>query len=279
MRWQTEIIDFTSGDVVLHGELLVPPGSGPFPGAVLCHGMGSDHRAMRPVAQKLVRQGIAALAFDFRGHGKSDGVVDDCIYHDVIAALRFLRGHTRINPKRIALVGHSFGAWVAILAAAAYRDIRALVSISSPGQTRNEPSEEAPALYNKLTNSGRVVFDYPSCGALPGFGRISGVVSTIWMRLRGYRARVNWKRALRVGQRLKFVALEQMGDFPKLFVHCGGDTVTTYEKALELYVRSEPPKEFLLCRGGTHATPLFPGSVREKWVAWLVSTLNQTSGK
>lgn len=275
MKWRSQSVGFSNGEGMLYGELLVPGGEGPFPGAVLCHGMASDHRAMRHVARRLTREGIATLTFDFRGHGRSEGVLDDNMWQDVIAALKFLRGHTEVNPKRLAVVGHSFGAWAAIIAAERFRDLRALVSISSPGETETQPNAESASLYEKLTQSGRAVFEYPRCGALPGYGRLTGLASTLWMWIRGYRARVHWRKALLVGQKMTSLALERMGDFPKLFVHCGQDNVTPYQKALELYQRSEPPKEFLLTKGGFHSTPLFPGSVREKWVAWLVSALNE----
>ncbi len=275
MKWHTESIDFDGEGGTLYGQLLLPRGRGPFPGAVLCHGMGTDHRAMRPVAQRIVRKGVATLTFDFRGHGRSEGIVDDNIWQDVIAAVKFLRSNAKVNPKRIAVVGHSFGAWAAIIAAAKLKDLRALVSISSPGEVENQPDAGSASLYRKLTESGRFIFEYPRCGALPGLGRLSGFVSTLWMWIRGYRARVDWRKALKVGQNVKSAALEQMGDFPKLFVHCGKDTVVPYEKALYIYQRSESPKEFLLAKSGFHSTPLLPGPVREKWIAWLISALTQ----
>lgn len=275
MRWHTESVDFSSEDGMLHGELLLPKGEGPFPGTVLCHGMGTDHRAMRPSAQRLVRRGIATLTFDFRGHGRSDGVVDENAPRDVIAALKFLRRHPKINPKRIALVGHSFGALAVILAAAKLRDLQALVSISSPGEVKGQLGEVLASHYRKVAQLDSTIFEYPHCGALPGLGRIQGLVSRLWMWIRGYRLRINWASALRLGMRLKFVALEQMGDFSKLFVHCEGDKSSPQEGALELYERAHPPKEFLLSKGGFHSTPLFPGKLRDKWITWLVSTLTQ----
>ena len=273
MRWRTESMDLAGEEGMLYGELLLPRGEGPFPGAVLCHGMGTDHRAMRPVSQRLVRKGIAALTFDFRGHGKSQGTVDDNIAQDVSAALRFLRSHAKINPKRIALVGHSFGAWVAILAAIQLKDIRALVSISTPREMKDEPGVENDPLYRKLTQAG-CTFEYPRCGPLPGSRGLGGVAATLWMVIRGYHARVNWPKTFQIGRMVKAVSLEHMGDFPKLFVHCAGDTLTPYDSAIEIYRRIEPPKEFLLSKGGFHASPLFPGKLRDRWVDWLATNLN-----
>ena len=272
MRWHTESMNLAGEEGMLYGELLLPGGDGPFPGAVLCHGMGTDHRAMRPVAQRLVRKGIAALTFDFRGHGKSQGIVDDNIAQDVAAALRFLRSHAKVNPRRIGLVGHSFGAWVAILAAAQLKDIRALVSISTPRGMKNEPGMEDHPLYRKLTRT-RHTFEYPRCGPLPGSRGLGGVVDMLWMVVRGYHARVDWPKAFQIGWRVKAVALEHMGDYPKLFVHCAGDTVTPYDSAMEIYQRIEAPKEFLLSKGGFHASPLFPGTLRDRWIDWLAANL------
>ena len=275
MRWHTESIDFASEDGMLYGELLLPRGEGPFPGAVLCHGMGTDHRAMRPVAQRLVRKGVATLTFDFRGHGKSEGIVDENAHRDVIAALRFLCSHSKVNPKCIALVGHSFGAGAAILASAKMKDLRALVSISSPGEVKGQPGEVLASVYRKVVQLGSVVLEYPRCGALPGSGGLAGFIFRLWMRIRGYRLRINWQSALGIGQRLRSVALEQMGDFPKLFVHCEGDTIAPYEGALDTYERVEPPKELLLSKGGFHSSPLLPGRLREGWGTWLVCALTQ----
>lgn len=275
MKWHTESIDVAGEEGTLYGELLLPRGDGPFPGAVLCHGMGTDHRAMRPVAQRLVRKGVATLTFDFRGHGRSDGIADENISQDVIAALKFLRSHAKVNPKRVALVGHSFGAGAAILAAVKLRDIRALVSISGPGEVKGQSGEELAALYHNVKQLGSVVLEYPRCGALPGSGGLRGFIFRLWMRVRGYRLRINWQKALQIGQRLKSAALEHMGDFPKLFVHCEGDTVAPYEGALDTYERVEPPKELLLSEGGSHSRPLLPGRLRGEWVTWLVCALTQ----
>ena len=272
MRWRTESVVLSGEDGALHGQLLVPVGEGPFPAAVLCHGMGADHRAMRPVAQKLVRKGVATLAFDFRGHGKSAGVVDDGVVQDVVGALSFLRNQAMVNPRRVALVGHSFGAWVAILAALKCKDIGALVSISSPGGVKDEQDEEHASLRRKLTQPGRI-FEYPRGGPLPGSQGFAGFLVTLWMWIRGYRARVNWQKTLRVGEKVRSVALEQMGDFPKLLVHCSGDSVTPYASALELYERLDSPKEFLVAPG-FHSTPLLPGKLRDRWVDWLVAALS-----
>lgn len=274
MNWHKESMDLATEGGTLHGEILIPKGKGPFPGAVLCHGMGADHRAMRPSAQRLARKGVATLTFDFRGHGKSDGIIDGNEARDVIAALKFLRNHPKIDPWRIALVGHSLGAMAVIHAAAELKHLRALVSLSSPSEMNGRAERFLSSLYHKAAQIGSFIFEYPRHGPLPGLGKLEGMISTLWMWLRGYRLYVDWGKSLEIWANLRLsAAFERLGAFPKLFVHCKGDRAISYQSVLELYRKVAPPKEFFLAEGGFHTTPLLPGRLRRRWVAWLISTL------
>ena len=273
MKWRAESIDFSSSDGTLHGELIIPERGETFAGAVLCHGMGTDHRAMRPSAQILARRGIATLTFDFRGHGQSDGIVDENVSRDAIAAVKYLASHPKIDPQRIALVGHSFGAMAAILGASKLNDLRALVCISSPGRQEGQLKGNMATTLEKLTNMGSAIKEYPRGGSLPVVEGIWGILSRLWMWLRGYRFRINWQLLLNLGGKLKAIRVEGLGTFPKLFVHCKGDKAAPYEEMLGLYQRVEPPKELLVANWGFHALPLFPGRLRGGWISWLVSKL------
>jgi len=68
------------------------------------------------ICQALPQQSIAAFRFNFRGVGKSGGVFGGGIteQEDVKAALTFVSSTPDIDPKRIGLVGYSFGASVAL---------------------------------------------------------------------------------------------------------------------------------------------------------------------
>jgi dipeptidyl aminopeptidase/acylaminoacyl peptidase len=57
---------------------------------------------------------------------------------DARAIKRWLEKRKDIDPRRIALVGHSEGAWVALLAAARERRFAAVVSIAGPAATGAE---------------------------------------------------------------------------------------------------------------------------------------------
>jgi pimeloyl-ACP methyl ester carboxylesterase len=232
---------------------------------------------MRPSALNIARHGIAILSFDFRGHGKSNGLFEGNEARDVIAALECLLHHPEIDPRRIALVGHSLGAIAAIRAAAEAEYLRASVFISLPVGTNERTDRFLSSIHHKAAQVGGYILEYPRHGPLPGTRVVEGMICVLWMRLRGYRLHVDWGKSLELWNRLGPIIdidMERLGAFPKLFVHCKGDRIAPYESVLELYRRAAPPKELFGAERGFHNTPLLPGRLRKKWIAWLVSVLS-----
>jgi len=82
---------------------------------------------------------ILAVRYDKRGFGQSGGRAESATIQDyaedVRAVVRWLLQRKDIDPKRIALVGHSEGAWVALLAAAREKRVGAVASIAGPATT------------------------------------------------------------------------------------------------------------------------------------------------
>jgi uncharacterized protein len=82
------------------------------------------------------------VRYDKRGFGQSGGRSESATIQDyaedVRAVVRWLLQRKDIDPKRIAVVGHSEGAWVALLAAARERRISAVTSIAGPSTTGSE---------------------------------------------------------------------------------------------------------------------------------------------
>jgi len=271
---RSQLIEFAADNGSLRAELMIPEGEALFPGVVLCHGFGSDHRAMRPTALRISRQGVATLSFDFRGHGKSSGFLDGHEARDVTAALEHLRHHPRIDPERIGLVGHSLGAVAAASAAAEAKYLRALVFLSLPLGTNQRSARFLSAVRDTSARVGSHVLEYPRHGPLPGASRFEGVMCVLWMRLRNYRLQVDWEKSLEIWSKLGVVAdIEKLGASPKLFVHCKGDKIAPYKGVVELYNKVAPPKELLDVERGFHSSPLLPGRLRKRWISWLVSTL------
>jgi esterase/lipase len=119
----------TSDGVQLEGELY---GRGDV-AVILLHMFPADRTSWRAFAQQLAGEGYAALSFDFRGFGSSEGERRvDLVWRDALAAVRFMgsRGH-----DRIALVGASMGGTAALIVAAR-EDLAAVVTLSAPSTFR-----------------------------------------------------------------------------------------------------------------------------------------------
>jgi pimeloyl-ACP methyl ester carboxylesterase len=88
-------------------------------GVVILHGAGSEKESHLDFARACAASGLAALAFDARGHGESDGPMDGRAVEDVAAMADVLR--ERGGVERLALRGSSMGGYLAIVAAAGAR--------------------------------------------------------------------------------------------------------------------------------------------------------------
>ena len=114
----------------LKGILTLPDGDGSFPAVVFVHGSGSSNMdekvgrltPFRDLAEGLAKHGIASVRYDKRSfaHGlkmvlekKHPITVWEETIEDALLAARLLRADSRIDPKRVFLLGHSMGAMLA----------------------------------------------------------------------------------------------------------------------------------------------------------------------
>ena len=104
--------------------LFLPPVE-PRAGVVICHGAGSAKESHFDFARAAAAYDMAALAFDARGHGRSEGRFGPDAIDDVLTMCGLMREHT----PRIALRGSSMGGFCAIHAAAADGMVDAVVAI------------------------------------------------------------------------------------------------------------------------------------------------------
>src|SRR3954471_74673 len=90
------------------------PDEQPSAGFVVCHGAGSAKESHFDFGRACRGAGLAALAFDARGHGRSHGEFGPTAFADVLEMVDLMREHT---PK-VALRGSSMGGFQALHAAA-----------------------------------------------------------------------------------------------------------------------------------------------------------------
>lgn len=125
--------------VDLAGILHLPTGvGGHCPGVVLCHPQPLVADMDDPLIVRLTRDlaaaGIAALRFNFRGVAPSAGDMTDGRLEplDSGGAVAYLAARPEIDSTRLALVGHAFGAVVALAYASVDVHIGTVVAISPP---------------------------------------------------------------------------------------------------------------------------------------------------
>jgi alpha-beta hydrolase superfamily lysophospholipase len=104
--------------------LFLPEGE-PRAGVVILHGAGSAKESHFDFARGCRADGIAALAYDARGHGRSDGDFGPGAIDDVLAMVALLRAHA----EPIALRGSSMGGFQALHAGARDHSLCAVVAI------------------------------------------------------------------------------------------------------------------------------------------------------
>ena len=152
-------VTFQSGSLKLEGLLHLPEGgssAAPVPGVVVVHPhpqYGGDmyNGVVQAVCEATLSVGAAALRFNFRGVGGSEGAFDNSIgeQQDVGAALDYLRSLPEVDAGCVALCGYSFGAMVAVRYAHERTDLAAVVSVANP--TQRGPKVElylrAPTLF------------------------------------------------------------------------------------------------------------------------------------
>jgi uncharacterized protein len=90
---------------------LFEPRDEPVAGVVVLHGADSCKESHYDFCRLLRSNGLAAVSFDQRGHGESEGALDGRLIDDV-AAMR-----TLLPAGPVGLRGSSMGGWLAIAAA------------------------------------------------------------------------------------------------------------------------------------------------------------------
>ncbi|HSQ24435.1 MAG TPA: alpha/beta fold hydrolase [Pyrinomonadaceae bacterium] len=186
-----ETVVVPSGKLRLKAFFWKPNGPGPFPAVLFNHGSGganADYTAGFPIteaAEKLaplfLKHGYAFLYLFRRGQGLSADqgrFMQDILRQeetakgkearqhlqfilattdhldDVTAALSFLKTAPAINAKRIAIIGHSFGGQLTLLAAERDHTVRAAVTFAAAaGSWEHSPElrERLRAAAEKIT--------------------------------------------------------------------------------------------------------------------------------
>ncbi len=192
--------------------LFLPDGE-PEAGVLILHGAGSAKESHFDFARLAAANGLAAISYDARGHGRSDGAFGPGAIDDAVAMLDLLRSR---GCRDVALRGSSLGGFSAILAAARDGGAAAVVAI-------------CPAPQDLLLRGVR-----------------SG-------RLDGFRAdRAALEKWLASGANVRDAAAALAPRTALLLMHAEGDEQVPYTVSQELYEAAGEPKRLLVMPGGHH---------------------------
>jgi uncharacterized protein len=222
-------------------HLWLPPGVEPAPAVIVFHGAGSQKENHADYARAAVAHGFAALTFDNRGHGETEGSLGPGVIADLQRLARFVAERPEVDKRRVAVRGSSMGGLLAIPMAAASDAVAAAVAI-------------CPASERMLLTSVRPVAE----GRPPPPGSYLEA-----MRIDA-RALVAWLEEHEVGD-----AVEQLGAKPLLLIHAKGDDQVPYQHSEELYARAAEPKRLLLLEGGDHRSAQHDAELQGESFRWL----------
>ena len=145
--------------VEVFGTAFVPPGKGPFPVLLFCHGMPGLERNL-DILHAARRAGWVAIFFNVRGAWGSPGHYSFAgNLEDADAALAYIRdpAHAaalRADPRRIVLGGHSFGGALTAMTAAHDHGLTGAIMVSAADMSLagGLPRDRLMALINGATD-------------------------------------------------------------------------------------------------------------------------------
>jgi pimeloyl-ACP methyl ester carboxylesterase len=189
-------------------------------------------------------QNAGVVTFDFRGHGRSGGLstLGDLEINDLDVAVAYAR---ELGYQRIAAVGFSMGASVALRHAGLIGGVDAVVSISGPGRWYYRGTERMRRVHFAVEH------------------RIGRFVTRYWLK-----TRINPE-----GWQLVPVppaeAAAKIAPVPLLIVHGDQDPYFPPEHARQLYLAAGEPKELWLIPGMGHAETASSNDLIDRIAQWL----------
>jgi len=225
---------------------------------LVLHGFGSNKDSSNVLAPSKVLNvlGYVTLRFSMRGCGDSEGEFGRVIcleqVEDTRNALTWLAQHPSVDPKRIALVGSSFGGAVAVYTGGV--DVRVAAVISNGGWGDGErkfrgqhKSPEEWARFTRMLEEGRA--HRAKAGKSLMVPRYD--IVPIPPHLRGNLAKnsIEMFPAETAQSMFDFRADDVVGKIaprPLLLIHAANDSVTPTEQSIELFKRAGQPAELHL---------------------------------
>jgi alpha-beta hydrolase superfamily lysophospholipase len=238
----------TTDDILLTGREWLTDDA-PTAAVVLVHGFSAsaDDPKVCAVAEALLGDGLDVVAYDSRGHGRSEGAstLGDLERHDVSAAVDVAKERS----DRIVLVGASMGAIAVLRFAATVADeeqeLAGVVTVSCPSGWR-------------LPRTARGVF-----AAALTRTPVGRAVAARWMRVQVAPRWTNPEPP---------IALVPNVDAPLAILHGAADRFVPPSAASELFAAAHEPRQLEIIAGMGHAFEPQSVPAIQHAVAWILGT-------
>lgn len=260
-------VTFKSGELNLAGVVHSPDGLAAGekrPAVLVLHGFGSRKAADNVVgpANMFMKWGYVVLRFDMRSCGDSDGEFGHILCEDQVedtkAAITFMQSRPDVDPDRIAVVGSSFGAAVAVYTGGTDERVKAVISSGGWGHGERKfrgqhPTPEGWAKFTKMLEDGKrhkeetgesLIVDRHEIVPVPEHLRKNLLTGSVQ------------KFPVETAQSMyDFTAENVVGDIaPRalLLLHSSKDSVTPTEQSIAMFNRAGQPTDLHLTADTDH---------------------------
>ena len=279
-------ISFQSDGLTIAGLIDLPPdykAGERRPAFIVLHGFGGnkDGQGQAVVAKQFSQWGYVTLRIDFRGCGESEGEHGRIICLDQVAdtrnALSYLATRSEVDPARIALVGSSFGAAVAVFTGGADSRVAAVISCGGWGDGERKfrgqhSTQEKWAKFTAMLEAGKRHREQTGKSLM--VPRYDIVPIPEKLRNRMSSGSIMEFPAETAQSMNDFRADDQVGNIsprPLLLLHSANDSVTPTYESIEMFKKAGQPAELHLLSDVDHFTfneenPRLTNIVRE-WLA------------
>lgn len=263
---KTRSVKWQNGEDTVAGHLYGPDGAGPFPGLVLCHGFAGVKELLLPAyAERFASAGLAALTFDYRGFGESQGergrLVPERQIEDIRSAIDFLASQPGVSADRIGLWGTSLGGANAIVATARDARVKCLaVQLTFANGERVVTGKMSPDEKAKFLATLKRMQDRRARTGKETMVPLTNVLTdpqstAFYQRFAGdYPALDIEIPLLTVAETLTHKPEEVLPELriPLLVIGAGRDSVNPPEESVRLFQAANEPKSLLMLEEATH---------------------------